>query len=80
MRKNARQITAFGRTESLAKWAELSALGVTTILGRLRWGWSPERSVSEASHWSMEGGYDPGSGKPKGLQSGLNVSRPRSAG
>lgn len=41
-----RLITAFGRTQMLAEWAEETGLLNITICARLRAGWSPEEAVS----------------------------------
>lgn len=46
-----RQITAFGETLCLAAWAERFGLPRKTISDRLKLEWTPERAVSEPSHW-----------------------------
>lgn len=43
---NTRYITAFGRTQCLADWADETGIDHRTIGTRLTRGWSPERSVT----------------------------------
>lgn len=40
------KITAFGRTMLLSDWSAETGIKITTILGRIRRGWSPEQAVS----------------------------------
>lgn len=46
-RRTNRLITAFGRTQCLAAWAEESGWSSTTISLRLLKGWSPEKAVAK---------------------------------
>jgi hypothetical protein len=43
-----RQITAFGETKNLQQWSDESGIGHSTILFRLKSGWTPEDAVSIA--------------------------------
>lgn len=45
-RRNNRVITAFGRTQCLAAWAEEVGLSRSTVSLRLLKGWSPERALT----------------------------------
>jgi len=44
-RRNNRMITAFGKTQCVAAWAEETGLSRTTIHYRLLKGWSPEKTL-----------------------------------
>jgi hypothetical protein len=48
-RRNNHLVTAFGRTQCLAAWAEEVSLSSTTIRYRLLKGWSPERALTRKS-------------------------------
>lgn len=44
--RKCRQITAFGKTQSLSKWSKEVGLNITCISERIRRGWSPEKALS----------------------------------
>lgn len=45
-RRNAHRITAFGETLSITEWSKRTGVGSTTILMRIKRGWTPERAVA----------------------------------
>lgn len=47
-RRSNHYVTAFGETRCLAEWQEKTGINWSTISGRLRNGWTPERAVTEA--------------------------------
>jgi len=44
-RRSSRHITAFGTTKTLQQWADEKGLGHSTIIQRLKYGWSVERAL-----------------------------------
>jgi hypothetical protein len=46
-RRNNRHITAFGQTRLLCEWADYARISASTLRGRLRRGWTPERALTE---------------------------------
>lgn len=47
-RRDNRLITAFGRTLTMAEWAEETGLNYNTLWSRLRRGWHPEEMLTKA--------------------------------
>lgn len=49
-RRNNRQLTFNGKTQTLAEWAEETSIPYFTLNARLRRGWTIERTLSEEVH------------------------------
>lgn len=49
-RRNNRPLTLNGKTLTLAEWADETGIPYFTLHGRLRRGWTVERTLSEAAH------------------------------
>lgn len=55
-RRNARHVTAFGKTRLIAEWAEQTGTGESTIRARLNKGWDAERAVGTPAR-KMDQGF-----------------------
>jgi len=45
-RSTSHLVQAFGQTLTLAEWSEKTSINQTTIRGRLKRGWAPERALA----------------------------------
>ena len=46
MRRNGRQLTAFGKTQSVSEWAQETGISRTTISWRIDQGWSVQKALT----------------------------------
>lgn len=50
-RRNNRLITAFGKTKTVAEWADERKIKAATIHARLKRGWSAEKALKQEEAW-----------------------------
>ena len=52
-RRNSKRVTLDGATKTVAEWSDVLGISDMTFYSRLRQGWSPERTLREATNSAM---------------------------